>query len=99
MAKTIRIREIVEKMSELYRDERSKVRVTSDELQAVLLILNQCEKDGGEHITVAAHERLKMKKYTLEQDKKLQEKYCDGIFMARELLMSLGFDTVVDMDE
>lgn len=99
MAKTIRVREIVEKMSELYRDERSKVRSISDKLQAVLLTLNQHEKDGGKNITVAEYENLKRLKDILEQNKKLQEKYCDGIFMARELLMSLGFDTVIDMNE
>ena len=99
MTKKITIREIVEKMSELYRDERGKVYDISQELYPVLSELEQHEKDGGKNITVAEYERLKAKKYTLEQNRKLQEKYADGIFMARELLMDLGFDTVVDMSE
>ncbi len=99
MGKTIRIREIVDKVSELYRDEKKKVSDLSDELNSIYLELSKHEKDGGKNITVAEYEKLKMQKYTLEQNKRSQKKYCDGIFMARELLMDLGFDTVVDMDE
>ena len=99
MAKTIRIREIVERVSKLYRDERAKVSDLSDELNSVYLELNKHEKDGCKNITVAEYEKLKMRKHTLMQDKKAHEKYCDGIFVTRELLMDLGFDTVVEMDE
>ena len=99
MAKTIRIREIVEKVSKLYRDERGKVSDLSDKLDTICLELYKHERDGGKNITVAEYENLKMQKHLLEQNKKLQAKYCDGIFAARELLMDLGFDTVVDMSE
>ncbi len=99
MAKTIRIREIVEKVSELYRDERGKVADLSDELNAVYLELNKHEKDGGKNITVDEYGKLKMRKQFLMQNKKSQEKYCEGIFVARELLMDFGFDTIVDIDE
>lgn len=99
MAKTIRIREIVDKVSKLYRDERKKVNEFSDELNAVYLELNKHEKDDGKNITVNEYEKLKMRKHTLMQDKKSHEKYCEGIFAARELLMDLGFDTVAEMDD
>lgn len=99
MAKTVRMREIVEKVSELYRDERGKISDLSDELNTICLELNRHETDGGKNITVAEYERLKMRKHTLMQNKKSHEKYCEGIFEARELLMDLGFDTIVDMDE
>ena len=99
MAKTIRIREIVEKVSQLYRDERGKVNDLSDELNSVCLELNQHEKDGYQNITVAAYNKLKTRKDILMQNKKGHEKYCDGIFEARELLMDFGFDTVVEIDK
>ncbi len=99
MAKTIRIREIVEKVSQLYRDERGKVSDLSDELNSVCLELNLHEKDGYQNITVAEYNKLKTRKDILMQNKKGHEKYCDGIFEARELLMDFGFDTVVEIDK
>lgn len=99
MAKTIRIRELVDKVSKLYRDEKQKVYNLSSELNSVYLELNKHEKDGCENITVAEYEKLKMRKHTLMQDKKAHEKYCEGIFVARELLMDLGFDTVVERED
>ena len=99
MAKVVRIREVVEKVSKLYREEIARVNDLSDELNAISLELNKHEKDGGKNVTVAEYENLKIKKHTLKRNKELQEKYCDGIFDSRELLMDLGLDTIVDMDE
>ena len=97
MAKKIKAEEIIEKISKLYRDERNKEGVLFKELQDISFTLEQHKDDGYKNITVVEYENLKKLQRILEQNKKLQEKYCDGISTVRELLMDLGFDTVIDI--
>lgn len=99
MAKTMKVREIVDKMSELYRAETKKTSSIYEEYLSVIKTLAEHLESGYENITVAEHERLRMQEIKLKKDRELQESYCDGIFAARELLMSLGFETVVDVDK
>ena len=97
MGKTIKMKDLIDEMSELYRAERKKGRSIYEEYLSVVETLNQHKKDDWRTITVAKHAKLENERDTLEKEWKSQEKYCDGIFDARELLMSLGFDTKVSL--
>lgn len=92
MAKKITSKEIIDKVSILYREELRKLDVILRELEEVYAELEEHERNGGMNITVADYKNLKRLHDILEQNKKLQEKYCDGIDMTREILMDLLFD-------
>ena len=99
MAKTIKAIYVIDTISELYRDEIRKLNSISKKLENAFTALYQHNEDGGKNITVAEYENLKKLNHTLEQNKKLQEKYCDGIHAAREMIMNMVFDTVIEIDE
>lgn len=92
MAKKITSKEIIDKVTTLYRTELRKLDVISRELEEVYVELEEHENNGGTNITVADYKNLKRLHDTLEQNKKLQAKCCDGIDMTREILIDLLFD-------
>lgn len=96
MAKVIKVNDVIYNISKLYRTERGKVCDILNEIHNVSLELDEHDKNGGKNITVAEYNNLLMKKRNLEHDKEIQESYCNGIFIARELFIAMGLDTTID---
>lgn len=96
MAKTIKVNDVIYNISKLYREERGKISDILNEIHNISLELNEHDKDGGKNITVAEYNSLLMKKHNLEHDKEIQESYCNGIFIAREVFIAMGLDTTIE---
>lgn len=88
----MKMQEIIDKVSILYRDELRKVDGVRDELYSIIGTLD----DKGEDVTLGEYKNLIQRKEKLIEDVKLIKHYCDGISCVRELLMDLGFNTKVD---
>lgn len=90
----MKMKEIIDRVSELYRENGGRIELR-DELLSVERKLNEAKYTKGEHITVAEYQYLQDRQKDLKMEITLKESYYDGIFAARELLMDMGFDTEV----
>ena len=88
--------DIIEKVSELYRQERKKLMTTRVLLNEAEQKLSDVHHGKGEDITFREYEELIKRKVELEKEYEAAIKFADGIFEAREVLMDLGFDTEVE---
>lgn len=91
----MQMKEIINKVSELYRDELSTSKILQKELDEVTREQLKADLERGENITFARYQYLSTRKLALRREIDLHAKYCSGIAVARELLMDLGFDTEV----
>lgn len=91
----MKIYDIIEKVSELYREEREKMMRTRAQLNVAEQKLSDVHHGKGEDITFREYEELIKRKTELEKEFEAALKFTDGIFEAREVLMDLGFDTEV----
>jgi ElaB/YqjD/DUF883 family membrane-anchored ribosome-binding protein len=87
--------EVIDKVSVLYREERKKTTSLQDELNSILADLEEVRESKGENITLEDYNYLLKRKDFLAKEVEIQTKYCDGIACAREILMDLGFDTEI----
>lgn len=89
--------DIIDKVSELYRAEQNNILAMRQEEQCVEFLLMEAEEKHYENITVAEYKRLTLKKTTLHNEIKNKKTYCQGIHDTRELLMDMvsSFDTKV----
>ena len=93
----MKIENIIQMISKVYRDERGKLCDMQDELRVVENDLYDVERKHGQNITLGDYQSLLTRRHTLDMDIKLKTQYCEGISRVRELLMDLGFD--VDVEE
>lgn len=87
---------IIDKVSELYREEVRRIRDMRTEYNDVVQKLMKADHERGENITLAEYQYLKARKIALQQDIDAMMNYTEGISVVRELLMDLGFDTEVE---
>jgi hypothetical protein len=87
--------EVIDKVSTIYRYERKKATKLQTELNSVLVKLEEVKQSKGKNITLEDYNYLIKRKDFLAKEVEIQTKYCDGITCAREILMDLGFDTEV----
>ena len=92
----MKIKEIIDKVSEMYRAERKEIKELDDELRLVCRVLNEANYNKGENITLAEYNNLSQRKIFLEKEIELKAEHCDGISCVREYLMNLRFDTEVE---
>ena len=92
----MKMQEIIDKVSELYRNELSYRKELQRGYTIVVNELLTADHNGGKNITYDRYQMLKAKKLALQQSMNDADKYCDGIATVRELLMDLGFDTEVE---
>lgn len=91
----MKMEEIIQKISELYREQRGTESDMRTRLREVEAELYEADYEGGKNITVAKYNELSKERDALKQCIKLKGHYCEGISIVRELLMDLGFDTEV----
>lgn len=91
----MQMKEIIDKVSELYRNELKSIQDMLKEFNDVSAELAKADRERGENITLARYQYLKARKMALRNEIDLLRSYCDGISEVRELLMDLGFDTEV----
>lgn len=91
----MKMKEIIEKVSELYREERGKEYDLQQELNDVSTELAEADHERGENITLARYQYLRARKMALRNEIDLLRSYYNGMSAVRELLMDLGFDTEV----
>jgi hypothetical protein len=92
----MKMHEIIDKVSVLYREELKKTDSKRDELYSILNTLEKVHESKGKDITVAEYNNLLKRKDELIEEIKLNRQYCDGISCVRELLMDLGFETKIE---
>lgn len=92
----MKMEEIIDKVSELYRGERKGINELETELLQIVRNLNEAYLDKGENITLAEYTSLCERKNYLEKEIELKAEHCEGIFAVREMLMDIGFDTEVE---
>ena len=92
----MKMSEVIEKVSELYRTELGNGNTLHHEYNEVCKKLAKADFERGETITLAEYQYLKARKQYLRTELDLIGRYCAGIEVTRELLMDLGFDTEVE---
>ena len=91
----MKMTEIIERVSKIYRDELVKTSDLYVELMSINRKIYEAEKDGWETITFAEYKTLSERKDSLETTIDIKKSYCRGISFVREMLMDLGFNTEV----
>lgn len=91
----MKMEELVQKVSELYREHRGIVSEMNARLRKVEAELYEADYEGCNNITVARYNDLKRDSEALKQAIKMKDQYCEGISIVREMLMDLGFDTEI----
>ena len=85
----MKMMDVIEKISELYRLEQNSILSMRQEKQCVEFLLMKAEEKHYENITAAEYKRLTLKKTTLDNEIKNKKTYCQGIFDTREFLMDM----------
>lgn len=91
----MKIIELVEKISVVYREQCNKVSEIQKELWDIEEKLLRVEQTNGKNITVEEYRKLTRRIEDLTREVELKKQYCEGISCAREMLMDLGFNTDV----
>ena len=89
------LRDIIEKVSEMYRDERGKINDLYDELRDIGKILDD-DDDQLESLLYSEYRRLINKKCDLQEEILRRKAYTEGISDVRELVMDIGFDVKIE---
>jgi hypothetical protein len=92
----MKLSEIIDKVSELYRTEISLGNTLRDEYNEVCKKLAKADHERGETITLAEYQYLKARKQYLRTELDFIGRYCAGIEVVRELLMDFRFETEVE---
>ena len=92
----MKMHEIIDKVSVLYREELKRTDGKRDELYSILNTLEKTHESEGENITVAKYNSLLKRKEEIIKEIQSNQQYCEGISCVRELLMDLGFETKVE---
>lgn len=85
----MKIDEIIDKLSVLYRASRANVNELTKKKMTLEQELFYAKENRFENITHAKYEQITLSIQCLESEIKEKEKYCDGIFDAREVFLNL----------
>ena len=88
------LRDIIEKVSEIYRDENGKINDLYQELREIGKILD--DDDQLESLLYSEYRHLINKKCDLQEEVFRRKAYAEGISDVRELLMDIGFDIKIE---
>ena len=92
----MKMSDIIQGVSEIYRQMRGHVTNLQDELNDVKLQLKNIIETKGENVTLQQYENLCKREKALTMEIALKTQYYEGISCAREYLMDLGFDVEVE---
>lgn len=92
----MKIEELVQKVSELYREHRGIASDMYERLYKIDAELYEADYEDGKNITVKRYNDLKKEREALKEAFKMKNQYCEGISTVREMLMDLGFDLHVE---
>ena len=93
----MKMEELIQKASEIYREEIGKAYGLQRALGYVEKQLEEIEQTHGENITLAEYDRLTEQKSKLTEELELKKAYCEGIYCVREMFMDLGFNTNIKL--
>ena len=93
--KTVRMRELVEQVSEIYRAEMHKIQNLKQDMYSIDTELGQAERTKGKDITLERYNFLIRRRATLQKEIDTLSAHSQGIYDTRELLMDFGFDAKV----
>lgn len=88
------LRDIIEKVSEMYRDENGKINDLYQELRDIGKVLD--DDDQLESLLYSEYRSLINKKCDLQDEISKRKAYAEGISDVRELLMDIGFDVEIE---
>ena len=88
------LRDIIEKVSEMYRDEHGKINDLYEELRNIERTLDR--DDIGDELLLSEYQRLINRKCDLQDEISRIKAYTEGISDVRELLMNIGFDIKIE---
>lgn len=91
----MKLAEIINGLSELYRKERASLAEMNKELFDVSKQLAEAAMTNGQYITLKKHRELEVQRDNLIASVEAQEHFCDGMEVAREYLMNICFETEV----
>lgn len=89
------LRDIIEKVSEMYVNANGKVNDLYEEVRKIEKILG--DDDQLDNLLYSEYRRLINKKSDLYQEIERTQAYRDGISDVRERLMIIGFDIKIDL--
>lgn len=92
----MKMSEVIDKVSELYRQECKKLAEMEEERRLVVKELLDAEHTNKRNISAFRYEMLIDHEKALRTESLVQQSFRDGISEVRELLMDLGFDTEVE---
>lgn len=92
----MKMEELVQKVSGIYRENLAEVSNWKQELWSVEETLAEAERMEFKNISYADYQGLINRKAVLEERIKLKTQFCEGVSCVREILMDLGFDTVME---
>jgi hypothetical protein len=93
----MKIREVIDRVSSIYREERKKAMNLQIERDSILTSLEEVHESKGENISLMDYNTLLKQKDLIDEKFKMQSRYCDGIAYVREVLMDLGFYTEISI--
>ena len=88
------LRDIIEKVSEMYRDENGKIVELYDKLIDIGKILD--DDDKLDNLLYSEYLRLIHKRCDLQEEILRRKAYAAGVLDVRELLMDIGFDIEIE---
>ena len=91
----MKMKEIVDKVSDLYRDQLGERFDLQQRRIEINKALNEAHLTKYENITVAEYNSLQTELKYLDKQIDMKDQFCEGISCVRELLMDLGFNTEV----
>lgn len=91
----MKMKEIVDKVSDLYRDQCGERFDLQQRRIEIHKALNEAYLTKYENITVAEYNSLQTELKYLDKQIDMKDQFCEGISCVRELLMDLGFNTEV----
>ena len=91
----MKMKEIVDKVSDLYRDHLGDRFDLQQRRIEIHKALNEANLTKYKNITVAEYNSLQTELKHLDKKIDMKDQFCEGISCVRELLMDLGFNTEV----
>ena len=88
------LRDIIEKVSEMYRDEHGKINDLYEELRDIGELLDR--DDIGDELLLSEYQSIINRKCDLQDEISRRKAYAEGISDVRELLMDIGFDIKIE---
>ena len=92
----MKMKELIDKVSVMYRAERDEVYKLRQELNSIERSLMEAKETDFENISHADYQSFITRSEFLRQEIRLKTQHYEGISCVREILMELGFNTKVE---